>query len=63
MLFRVLVEAFAERSEIFRDMFALPSGDVTAAEGGSDDSPIVLEGVDVDDFRALLRYLYPRYES
>jgi len=29
-------------------------------EGDLDDSPIVLEGVDVADFRALLRFLYPK---
>ncbi|KLO09621.1 hypothetical protein SCHPADRAFT_943486 [Schizopora paradoxa] len=55
--FRVPVEAFEDRSEIFRDMFALPND---SEEGRSDDMPIVLEGIEVDDFKALLRFLYPK---
>ncbi|KLO09623.1 hypothetical protein SCHPADRAFT_943488 [Schizopora paradoxa] len=55
--FRVPVDAFEARSEVFRDMFALPN---ESAEGRSDDIPIVLEGIDVDDFKALLRFLYPK---
>jgi len=57
--FRVPVEAFQTCSEVFRDMFALPQT-AESPEGNSDDSPIVLEGIKVDDFRALLRYLYPK---
>ena len=57
MHFRVPVEAFERRSEVFRDMFALP---VESPEGRSDDTPIVLEGIEVEDFRALLRFLYPK---
>ncbi|KLO09622.1 hypothetical protein SCHPADRAFT_833759, partial [Schizopora paradoxa] len=60
VLFRVPVEPFETRSQAFRDMFSLPSGDETPTEGTSDDSPIVLEGIAVDDFRALLKFLYPK---
>ncbi|KLO09626.1 hypothetical protein SCHPADRAFT_833766, partial [Schizopora paradoxa] len=60
VLFRVPVEPFETRSEVFRDMFSLPNGDEASKEGTSDDSPIVLEGVAVDDFRALLKFLYPK---
>ncbi|KLO09627.1 hypothetical protein SCHPADRAFT_558658 [Schizopora paradoxa] len=60
VLFRVPVEPFETRSEVFRDMFSLPSGNETPTEGTSDDSPIVLEGVVVEDFRALLKFLYPK---
>ncbi|KLO09625.1 hypothetical protein SCHPADRAFT_1000137 [Schizopora paradoxa] len=60
MLFRVPVAAFETGSEIFRDMFSLPTGDIAPAEGISDDSPIELKGVKAGDFRALLKFLYPR---
>lgn len=59
-LFRVPFEVFETRSEVFRDMFSLPVGAVTATNGKSDDSPIVLEGVEAKDFKALLRLLYPK---
>ncbi|KAK7462320.1 hypothetical protein VKT23_007921 [Stygiomarasmius scandens] len=39
-------------------MFALPSGQQTA-EGGSDDNPIRLEGIEVFEFKRLLKVLYP----
>lgn len=58
--FKVPVEAFETRSEVFRDMFTLP---IEPSEGASDDSPIVLEGVEVDDFKALLRFLYPKEQG
>ncbi len=63
ILFRVSVEEFKTQSEIFRDMFAFPqeSKEGSPPEGTSDASPIILEGVKVDEFRALLRYLYPKY--
>jgi hypothetical protein len=35
----------------------LPSG-MNKAEGSSDELPIVLEGETVEDFRAVLKYLY-----
>jgi hypothetical protein len=38
-------------------MFNLPSG-MNKAEGSSDELPIVLEGETVEDFRAVLKYLY-----
>jgi len=53
--FIVLVDPFEKRSQVFRDMFALP---VASPEGQLDNPPIVLEGVEVADFKALLRFLY-----
>jgi len=41
-------------------MFALPPTD-EGIEGQSDDRPIHLEGVKKDDFKQLLKLLYPRY--
>ncbi len=40
-------------------MFTLPTGaGAGAAEGSSDDHPLVLETIDVDEFRALLRVMF-----
>ena len=46
---------------VFEAMFALPPGNDNeiCPEGTSLDSPIVLEGVAEDQFRAFLRVLYP----
>ncbi len=44
-------------------MFAFPQEvkEGSPPEGTSDVSPIILEGIKIDEFRALLRYLYPKY--
>jgi hypothetical protein len=51
-LFKVLREPFL-KSEVFKDMFSLPSGD-SEVEGSSDLNPIVLGGILPDEFKALL---------
>lgn len=43
-------------------MFKLPQNPDTTADGLSDDQPLRLEGIKRDDFRQLLRVMYPRYE-
>jgi len=59
ILFRVIKNGFQVPGTIFEAMFALPvSGDIPV-EGGSLDSPIVLEGVDERHFQVFLRALYP----
>jgi hypothetical protein len=63
MLFRVPRCEFEQSSEIFADMFLLPSGaaSVERTEGQDKEHPIVLEGYTKDDFSCLLRVMYPRY--
>jgi hypothetical protein len=40
-------------------MLTLPAGDGVHPEGHSAEYPVVLEGVNSADFRALLKALYP----
>ncbi|KAI0739027.1 hypothetical protein C8Q80DRAFT_1203405 [Daedaleopsis nitida] len=67
-LFKVPRRKF-EDSEIFNDMFALPAGnDALAVDGSSDEKPLVLETIEVAEFRALLRVMFrphhaPTYEE
>ncbi|KAF5341244.1 hypothetical protein D9611_006149 [Ephemerocybe angulata] len=60
-LFKVPRDQFIAQSEVFAGMFLVPRpvGDEQSAEGGSDSNPIVLEGYKADDFKALLKVLYP----
>ncbi|KAF6750655.1 hypothetical protein DFP72DRAFT_774324, partial [Ephemerocybe angulata] len=65
-LFKVPRGQFIAQSEVFAGMFLVPRpvGDEhESAEGGSDANPIVLEGYKADDFKALLKVLYPSYVS
>jgi hypothetical protein len=50
-----------QSSEVFADMFLLPSGPATRCEGQDRDHPIVLEGYKKDDFASLLKVMYPTY--
>ncbi|KAH8117106.1 hypothetical protein DFH11DRAFT_1579276 [Phellopilus nigrolimitatus] len=59
-LFRVPREGFEEQSDVFKTMFTLPSGGAAELDGCSDDHPVLLEGISVDDFRTFLKVLYPR---
>lgn len=61
-LFKVPARNFMTESEVFETMFKLPQTPDTAADGFSDDQPLRLEGIKSDDFRQLLRVMYPRYE-
>ena len=50
---------FAEHSEVFETMFALPAGSDGLPEGRDEKHPIVLEGYQAVEFEALLKVLYP----
>lgn len=54
---------FVRSSEIFADMFMLPSGAGARSEGRDREHPIVLEGYKKTDFACLLRVMYPTAES
>ncbi|PBK73980.1 hypothetical protein ARMSODRAFT_878953, partial [Armillaria solidipes] len=59
--FKVPTHHFVTQSEVFADMLSLPQGPAAAeAEGQSRENPIVLP-VTEQDFRRLLRALYPLY--
>ncbi|KAI0078035.1 hypothetical protein K474DRAFT_1706761 [Panus rudis PR-1116 ss-1] len=57
-LFRVHRYFLVRDSEFFRDLFSIPSPPGEIVEGTSDDRPIRLEGVKIDEFRCLLRFFY-----
>ena len=57
-LFKVHKSQLSRHSVIFRDMFTLPVGE-TNKEGSDAEHPIVLEGIELDGFRAFLALLYP----
>ncbi|KAI0656888.1 hypothetical protein C8Q70DRAFT_920440 [Cubamyces menziesii] len=63
-LYKVPKRKFVDGSEVFRDMFALPT-DSTTVEGQTDERPIVLENIKKDEFQQLLHaILYgPSYEE
>ena len=58
-LFKVPKRNLQEQSEVFRDMFSVPSGE-QEPEGSSISNPICLDGVSKEDFRTFLRILCPR---
>ncbi|KAG6910323.1 hypothetical protein DXG01_011391 [Tephrocybe rancida] len=58
-LFSVPRYYFANKSEVFSDMFSLPPQQDTKLEGSCDASPLHLEGVSRIDFKGFLRALYP----
>ncbi|KAF6755693.1 hypothetical protein DFP72DRAFT_784862, partial [Ephemerocybe angulata] len=62
-LFRVPRHGLENASDVFADMFRLPTGvgGQTVVEGQSDDNPIVLDGYKGSEFRSLLKILYPSY--
>ncbi|EJD02163.1 uncharacterized protein FOMMEDRAFT_59726, partial [Fomitiporia mediterranea MF3/22] len=57
-IFKVPRREFEEESEVFEDMYSLPSEN--AKEGESDEHPLRLEGVSVSDFRCFLQALIRR---
>ena len=61
-LFKVPARNFITESEVFETMFKLPQNPDVTVDGLSNDQPLRLEGVKSDDFRQLLRVMYPRYE-
>ncbi|KII95603.1 hypothetical protein PLICRDRAFT_150407 [Plicaturopsis crispa FD-325 SS-3] len=58
-LFKVPKRCFANRSEIFNTIFALPPGDRGTTDGTSDEKPFVLERVNKVDFENLMKAMYP----
>ncbi|KAF8814171.1 hypothetical protein BYT27DRAFT_7082785 [Phlegmacium glaucopus] len=60
-LFRVPRCEFEQSSEVFADMFCLPSGAAERIEGQDKEHPIVLEGYRKNEFSCLLKVMYPRY--
>ncbi|KAG5649954.1 hypothetical protein H0H81_001326, partial [Sphagnurus paluster] len=46
---------FVRSSEVFADMFCLPSEPSTRSEGQDKEHPIVLEGYKKDEFNSLLK--------
>ena len=59
-LFRVPREPLEEESTVFADMFLLPQGEQVIVEGQSDENPIVLQGIEKDEFEPLLKALLYR---
>jgi hypothetical protein len=60
-LFCVPRYEFVQSSEVFADMFRLPTGPAAPTEGRVPEHPIVLEGYKQDEFACLLKVMYPRY--
>ena len=60
-LFCVPQCGFVQSSEVFADMFLLPSGPAAHAEGHDREHPIVLEGYKKEEFSCLLKVMYPTY--
>jgi hypothetical protein len=60
-LFSVPRCEFEQSSEVFADMFLLPSGPSASIEGQVKEHPIKLEGYKKDDFTCLLKVMYPTY--
>ncbi|KAJ7590542.1 hypothetical protein C8J56DRAFT_783010, partial [Mycena floridula] len=58
-LFKVPRHRFEQESQIFRDMFKVPSGD-NRPDGMSDEQPLHLTGISRAHFQSLLKVLYPR---
>lgn len=57
-LFRVPRDTLESQSDVFRDLFLLPI-QADGAEGCSDTNPIVLEGIQREEFQSLMKVLYP----
>lgn len=57
-LFRVPRDTLESQSDVFRDLFLLPV-QADGAEGYSDTNPIVLEGIQREEFQSLMKVLYP----
>ncbi|KAK0226452.1 hypothetical protein IW262DRAFT_1248905, partial [Armillaria fumosa] len=61
-VFRIPTHHFITQSDVFAAMLSLPQGQAEVeAEGQSRRNPIVLQTVTEQDFRTLLRALYPLY--
>ena len=59
-LFRVPREPLEAESTVFRDIFLLPQAGDVPVEGQDDENPVVLEGIENDDFAQLLKVVLYR---
>ena len=59
-LFRVPREPLEAESTVFRDIFLLPQAGDVPVEGQNDENPVVLEGIENDDFAQLLKVVLYR---
>jgi len=59
-LFKVPRRYFEEDSEVFRDMFQLPVPKDVVPDGCSRENPLRLEGIAKEDFKQLLKIMYPK---
>jgi hypothetical protein len=60
-LFKLPRAPFERNSEVFQEMFGLPVPANTVTDGSGDENPLRLDGVKKDDFRQLLRVMFPRF--
>ncbi|KAL4068670.1 hypothetical protein V8B97DRAFT_2057421 [Scleroderma yunnanense] len=58
-LFRVPRHTLEAQSTVFQDMFSFPPPPSIEVEGSSNECPIRLDGVKADEFRQLLKVLFP----
>lgn len=58
-LFRVPRYYFEQESDVFRDMFQFPVAEGAVPDGCSDEQPLRLDGIKKEDFRQLLRVMFP----
>ena len=59
VLYRVPRDHFERQSDVFRDLFQLPIPAGTLPDGSSDEQPLLLEGICKEDFKQLLRIMFP----
>ncbi|KAF8627757.1 hypothetical protein AX17_006123 [Amanita inopinata Kibby_2008] len=57
-LFKVPRQLFLHESSVFRDMVDMPICESKALDGNSDKNPLVLEGVQKNNFITLLKFLF-----
>jgi hypothetical protein len=58
-LFRVPRRYFEEESDVFYHLFQLPTAENVTPDGCSDEQPLRLDGITKEDFRQLLRVMFP----
>ncbi|KAM6493190.1 hypothetical protein JOM56_011324, partial [Amanita muscaria] len=61
-LFKVSQNLFVQHSQVFRDMFSIPQLEGIEPDGSSDEQPLILEGIEKQDFIQLLRILYTQVQ-
>lgn len=59
-MFNVPRYRFEQESDVFKTMFTLPQAVSSMQDGQSREHPLTLTGVTSDEFRALLKVLYPK---